>query len=145
MNSKKIKLALSLLILSHFIFLKGDNMIYDNKITKNRAEKFKDTGGVSKAGKLYVYKDDKSIKKELDELKKNPNKNKKGITISGVTIKKNQRIKEVNVVINTKKEIKIDTRKLKTKDIKIGTVTLEQGARVKKTNILIDAKRIAIK
>ena len=119
------------------------NKSYKRKITKSRAKALMDQGGKTKSGKLYVYKDDDDIE---EELRNNKGKRKGPINIGTVSINGRDRIKEVNVVIDTKKDIKVDTGYGRDKKVNIGTVRVHEGAKVPKSaNILIKARSIQIK
>ncbi len=113
---------------------------------KSRAKEFKDNGGVSASGKKYIYLDDKAIQKKLKIVNKQNKKfslRKKVIDIGTVKIDKNKRIKEVSLVIDTKKDIKIKTGADNAK-VNVGVVKTGKKSKLKKVNILIQAQNIKI-
>ncbi len=72
------------------------NLTYRDKIIKNRAEKFKDNGGVSKNGKLYIYQEDKKIDKNLKKISRTEEEK------IGVVNDEDKNIKESHIVIKSK-------------------------------------------
>jgi hypothetical protein len=123
----------------------GENTIYKKIIVKSRAERYKDTGGVSPASRdLYIYADDEDIQKSLDDIKSTPRSlREESINIVSPVIGAKSTVRNVNVVVDAKRGIKVDRRKLGIKDqeINIASPVLEEGSKVRDVNITVDAKR----
>ncbi len=145
---KILGLILTLLSIISFttgVAAAGENTIYKKIIVKSRAERYKDTGGVSPASRdLYIYADDEDVQKSLAEIKSTPKSLREdSINIVSPVIGAKSKIRNVNIVVDAKKGIKVDRQKLGVKDqeINIASPVLEEGSRVRDVNITIDAKR----
>ena len=122
------------------------NKTVKKKLVKNRAKLYEETDGVSKASRdLYIYADDKDIQESLGAVKKTA-KGIKGETVNIVSpiIGKGSNIRNVNIVVDAKKGIKVDRDKLgikKDQEINIASPIIDDGAKVRDINITIDARR----
>jgi len=116
------------------------------KVTEARAEKYKDSGGLSKDGRKYVYTDEKDIDaatKGVPKLGSKRTSKDKEVNIGTTTINKGERVNRVDVVVKTDKKIDVDTHGKPT-DVNIGQVKVEEGAakyHKVETNIIIDAEK----
>lgn len=124
----------------------GDNSVYRKKIVKNRAKLYEETGGRSPASRdLYIYADDKDIQNSLDDIKANNDpRNPNSVNIVSPVIGVKSHVRNVNIVVDAKRGINVDRRKLglkKDQDINIASPVIEKGARVRDINITVDAKR----
>ena len=124
----------------------GENSTYNKKLVKNRAKLYEKNDGVSGASRdLYIYADDKDIQESLNGIKNTP-KGIKGETVNIVSpvIGVKSKVRNVNIVVDAKKGIKVDRDKLgikKDQEINIASPTIDDGARVRDINITVDAKR----
>ena len=116
------------------------------KVTESRAEKYKDSGGVSKDGRKYVYTDEKDINaatKGIPKLGSKRNGKEKEVNIGTTTINKGERVNRVDVVVKTDKKIDVKTDGKPT-EVNIGQVKVEDGAakyHKVETNIIVDAEK----
>ncbi len=126
-----------------------DNTIYKKKLVKSRAEKYKDNEGVSKASRdLYIYADDDDIEKGIHDVKTATGKFKrKELNLVSPVITKDAKVRNVNIVLDAKKGITIDRKKIGADDaeVNIASPVIEKGAKVRDVNITVDAKRGGIK
>ncbi len=119
---------------------------YDQLLIKSRASRYEEQEGKSDSGDLYIYADDKKVSKELEDARKIKGNARFTAPINIIVPKigKDDRIRNVNIAIESKKEIKIDTGGSTGGDkpeVNIGRAEIEKGTKVRDVNILIDAQR----
>ena len=116
------------------------------KVTESRAEKYKDSGGVSKDGRKYIYTDEKDIDAATKGVRKNSSKRhgkEREVDIGTTTISKGERVSRVDGVVKTDKKIDVKTDGKPT-EVNVGQVKVEEGAakyHKLETNIIVDAEK----
>lgn len=117
------------------------------KVVKERAEKYKDTDGVSASGRKYVHVDQKDIEAATKDLRKNGsgrNDKDRELDIGSTTINKGDKVRSVDIVVETDKKIDIKTDG-KPINVNLGKVEVEEGAlkhhNKVETSIIVDAKK----
>jgi hypothetical protein len=120
---------------------------FKEKVVEARAEKHKDTGGVSKSGSKYVYVDQKDIEAITKAARTNDHVRggkDQEINIGTTAITKDDKnVRRVDVVVKTDKKIDIRTDGQPV-EVNIGRVTVEEGAlkhQKLNSNIIIDADK----
>ena len=128
----------------------ADNSVYKKKLTKNRAKKYEETGGKSKAsGDLYIYADDKKLEERLKAIEQEQRDGKtQRIDIVSPNIRKGDKVRDVNIVIDSRKGIDVNRRKLgadKDAEVNVASPKVDKDADVRDVNVLVDTKRKGIK
>jgi DNA primase catalytic subunit len=117
---------------------------FEKNLIKNRAAKYKETGGKSASGDLYIYVDDKQVKKQLEDIRNTPARERsRSIDIASPVIKKEDKIRSVTAVVDLKKDLTIDAGSKTT--VNVANPHVEDGAKPKKINSIIDAEDVKVK
>ena len=117
---------------------------YDKLLIKNRASKFKETGGKSASGDLYIYVDDKQVQEQLKDLRKTPVRERKDLDIGSPLLKKDDKVKNVNIVVDLKRDTTINTQVVggRGTEVNIAKPELEKGTKAPRSiNSIIDVQR----
>lgn len=141
MNNKIQLIILSLMIVSCSALAVGEsggdkaNSAYKKAKIKNRARLQTKRGVESIGNKQYVYVDDKAVDLAI-QLQNLTNK----FSLGSVTMKKNSKIKEVSIYVDSKgkKKIKVDSKGKEPATVDIGHVKVEKGANVKRIKSIIE-------
>ena len=132
-----MKKGFFLTVLFLFEALYAQNDTYVRKLVKNRACKQAKEGVSEHQRKIYIYADDKDIKKAMKN-----SENSKEINIASPHIKNKPSVREVNIYVESKKPIKIKG----VKNFSIGSPTIEGRNNIKKINIDVELnKKVEIK
>ncbi len=111
-------------------------------IVEQRAKRFEDQGGKSDSGKLYIYQSTKDIEKATKEARREGGRNGEDVNIGGTTINKGDKVRSVDVVMETTKEIDVKTNG-GDGEVKIGQVNIDPSAvrgRKIDVNVIVDAE-----
>ncbi len=122
------------------------------KVVEARAEKNRDTGGLSKSGSKYIYVNQKDIDAASKDShgagsKRGGKGNDNDVNIGSTTIGKNEKVHSVDVVVKADKGINVKTNG-KADEVNIGQVKFEKGAAKGgkvDVNVIVDAKKIEVK
>ncbi len=108
------------------VFVYAENETYMRKLVKNRAKVDAVKGFKKHKRKLYIYADDKEIRRKIKE-----SENRKEIDIASPVIGKHDFVREINIVVESKKPVKVKG----VKNFSIASPTIDRRNDIRKVRI----------